>query len=461
LSASNEVVAKSDYRYELVRQQSARCVGGYAYATGGFGESTTDTVYGGHSMIAENGRVLAESSQYKLKEHYIVTDIDFQKILHERQQNASFGDSSICINHKEYKYIMFNTTSQSKDVVRKVDPHPFVPSKKKLRNHRCHEIFNIQSFALAKRINHIGQNNMIIGISGGLDSTLALLVTIKTCEMLGIPHTSVHAVTMPGFGTTDRTYHNAVSLIKELGCAFHEISIKKACLQHFEDIGHDPSVHDITFENVQARERTKILMNLANQYSGIVIGTGDLSELALGWATYNGDHMSMYGVNAGIPKTLVRYVVEWYAFTCGKSKYDACVDEEVARILLDILDTPVSPELLPPDEKGEIVQKTEETVGPYELHDFFLYNMVRFGYPPKKIFKLATMGFGNQYDEATIKKWLRTFYWRFFSQQFKRSCLPDGPKIGTISLSPRSDWRMPSDASVQIWMNEIDEIEVG
>lgn len=453
LSASNDLVGKSEYRKSLATQQSARCIAGYVYSSAGFGESSTDLVFGGHSMIFENGYLLIENNKYSLKEQLIYNDIDVEKLYYDKMKLNTYSDelSQISVDRNSFRKIHFNVNSTTKNIERKINPQPFVPKDEKIRDDRCEEIFNIQTNGLIKRIKHIGTKGLVIGISGGLDSTLALLVCVKACDKLGIDRKFVKAVTMPGFGTTDRTYSNAVSLINMLGAQFYEISIKDACLQHFEDIGHNEHNHDVTYENTQARERTQILMDKANQINGIVVGTGDLSEIALGWATYNGDHMSMYGVNAGVPKTLVRYLVKWIA--------DNEVDNKAKDILYDVLDTPVSPELLPPDEEGEINQKTEEVVGPYELHDFFLYNIVRFGYRPKKVYYLACKAFKNVYEEEIIYKWMRNFYKRFFTQQFKRSCMPDGPKVGSICLSPRGDWRMPSDASVKIWMDEINNIK--
>ncbi|PKM51047.1 MAG: NAD(+) synthase [Firmicutes bacterium HGW-Firmicutes-7] len=447
-SASNELVGKIDYRKQLLASQSARLVCGYIYASAGFGESTTDVVYGGHCLMYENGDKLRENKRFQLKSNYIISDIDINKLVMDRIKMTTYRDHSTGIKYRE---ILFHMDIVAFDLNRQIDPHPFVPKNKKKRNERCEEIFSIQTIALAKRISHIGCNKVVIGVSGGLDSTLALLVCAKAFDMLNIDRRNIIGVTMPGFGTTDRTYSNALSLINKLGATTKEIPIGDACLQHFEAIGHDSSVHDVTFENVQARERTQILMDLSNKEGAIVIGTGDLSELALGWATYNGDHMSMYGVNASIPKTLVRYLVEWVAHTS--------IDDSMKSTLDDILSTPVSPELLPPDIDGNIKQKTEEVIGPYELHDFFLYNMVRFGYAPTKILFLAEKAFADVYTKKIILTWLKTFYKRFFSQQFKRSCLPDGPKVGSICLSPRGDWRMPSDACVAGWLLDLDKID--
>lgn len=451
-SASNEVIGKSEYRKALVRQQSARLNAGYLYCSSGYGESTTDVVFGGDALICEKGTLLSKSKRFALESQLILADIDIEAIVRDRQIQTSFGDSAALLEGHDVIECTF-TAWDAPSVMRYVNPHPFVPADEERRKERCEEIFNIQTMALGSRVAHIGSPSMVVGISGGLDSTLALLVCINVCDRFNISRKNIHAVTMPGFGTTDRTYDNAVSLIRSLGATFHEISIKNATESHFKDIGHDINVHDVTYENAQARERTQILMDLANEVGGIVIGTGDLSELALGWATYNGDHMSMYGVNGGIPKTLVRYLVRHVA--------DDSKDEKIRQILYDVLDTPVSPELLPPDEAGKIAQKTEDLVGPYELHDFFIYHVLRNGYGPEKIFFMAAQAFEGTYDKATLYKWLRNFYWRFFTQQFKRSCVPDGPKVGSVSLSPRGDWRMPSDAKVQIWLNALDGIEMG
>lgn len=448
-SASNEVIGKSAYRAALVRQQSARLNAGYLYCSCGYGESTTDLVFGGDALICERGSELARSRRFRTEGQLVVADLDMEAIVHDRQLQTSFGDSADILGDGGFMECFFNA-QDAQDCLREVNPQPFVPADISRRNERCEEIFNIQTMALGSRVAHIGDPAMVVGISGGLDSTLALLVCVNVCDQFGIDRKRIHAVTMPGFGTTDRTYDNAVSLIHSLGATFHEISIKDAATRHLEDIGHDLNVHDVTYENAQARERTQILMDLANRLNGLVIGTGDLSELALGWATYNGDHMSMYGVNGGIPKTLVRYLVRYVA--------DENPDAAIRRILYDVLDTPVSPELLPPDASGKIAQKTEDLVGPYELHDFFMYHVLRNGYRPDKIYYLSWRAFGGAYDDATLYKWLRNFYWRFFTQQFKRSCLPDGPKVGTVSLSPRGDWRMPSDARVEEWMRVLDRI---
>ena len=439
LSASNELVSKADYRKSLVSSQSARCMCAYLYASSGVFESSTDLLFSGHLLIGENGLLLKENNRFQRENEIITSIIDIDKLNGERLKNISFRNStSIC--PFEAKEISFKFLDLKIGVFnRNIDKHPFVPSNEHQREIRCSEIFNIQSSALAKRFSHTGLNKAIIGISGGLDSTLALLVIVKTFDMLKIPRKNIITVTMPGFGTTDRTYMNAINLCKHLGTELREINIVDACLQHFKDINHPIEKHDITYENVQARERTQILMDIANKEGGLLIGTGDLSELALGWCTYNGDHMSMYSVNCSIPKTLVRYLVKYVA--------DKEASQEVSDILIDILDTPVSPELLPKDKNGEITQKTEDIVGPYELHDFFLYYFMKQGASPRKILFLAKEAFKADYSEDEISKWLDKFIKRFFTQQFKRSALPDGPKVGSISVSPRGDLRMPSDAS--------------
>jgi NAD+ synthase (glutamine-hydrolysing) len=450
LSADNEGIAKHNYVRSLICQQSARCIAAYIFSSCGFGESTTDVVFAGNGLIYENGTLLAESKRFSLEEQLIITEIDVERLRTERRINTTFSANSG--DYKDTECIHVNTeitNSKPLNLTRKVEALPFVPQGKTL-NERCEEIFEIQVSGLAKRIVHTQSKTAVIGISGGLDSTLALLVCVKTFDKLGLSRKGILGITMPGFGTTDRTYNNAINLMKELGVSIREIDIKAACIQHFKDINHDINVHDVTYENSQARERTQILMDVANQSGGMVIGTGDLSELALGWATYNGDHMSMYGVNVSIPKTLVKYLVDWV------SRNE--VEEDAAVILTDIVDTPISPELIPADEEGNISQKTEDLVGPYELHDFFLYYTMRFGFRPAKIYYLAGIAFGNRYNKETIKKWLHTFFRRFFNQQFKRSCLPDGPKVGSISISPRGDWRMPSDASSALWLKEIEEL---
>lgn len=449
ISASNELIGKHHYLRSLICQQSARCMAGYVYASAGFGESSTDLVFAGNGIIAENGTLLEESPRFTMQEQLVISEIDIENLQNDRQVNTSFMHGASTLLASETITIPFALSENSGQPVltRSVDPHPFTPSGDALKE-RCEEIFQIQVAGLAKRIVHTHSRTAVVGISGGLDSTLALLVTVMTFDALNIPRNQILGITMPGFGTTDRTYTNACDLIRSLGVTLKEISIKDACLQHFKDISHNPSVHDVTYENSQARERTQILMDVANQENGLVIGTGDLSELALGWATYNGDHMSMYGVNGSIPKTLVRYLVEWVAHNR--------VDEASRATLLDIVDTPISPELIPADENGNIKQKTEDLVGPYELHDFFLYHFLRFGSSPAKIYFLAQQAFGGSYDKETIRKWLHTFFRRFFQQQFKRSCLPDGPKVGSVSLSPRGDWRMPSDAMATLWLKEIE-----
>lgn len=434
LSATNELIGKHQYLRQLIEQQSARCNAGYIYSSAGYGESTTDVVYAGNGIIAENGKIVASTKRFMFEPQLAVSEIDVERLRSERIRNSNFGNSR---TDKTYRKISFETVGFDVHSIHRVfEKHPFVPSLTN-RNESCEEIFSIQMGGLAKRWKHTNATTLILGISGGLDSTLALLVCIKTADKLGYDRKRIVGITMPGFGTTDRTYTNALSLMKSLGITVKEISIKDACIQHFKDIEHDASVHDVTYENTQARERTQILMDYANKHNGIVIGTGDLSELALGWATYNGDHMSMYAVNSGVPKTLVRYLVDWVSHQ---------LDAFSEIILQDVLDTPVSPELLPADANGEIAQKTEDLVGPYELHDFYLYYFVRFGFSPEKIAFLAKRSFEGSYDEPTIEKWLKVFIRRFFQQQFKRSCMPDGPKVGSINLSPRGDWRMPSDA---------------
>lgn len=445
LSASDEVIGKHDYLVGLIRQQSARCMAGYVYASAGFGESTTDLVFAGNGMIAENGTLLAQAERFSLTPQLIISEIDIERLNADRRRTTSFLEFHSMNSVPVYRRIPFMLPEVSSSLSRKVNPYPFVPEGGEM-NARCEEIFAIQVNGLAKRMVHTGCRQLVVGISGGLDSTLALLVCVRTCDKLGISRENILGVTMPGFGTTDRTYNNALLLMQSLGVSIKEVSIREACELHFRDIDHNPNVHDVTYENSQARERTQILMDLANQVNGLVVGTGDLSELALGWATYNGDQMSMYGVNAGVPKTLVRYLVRWVAETQ--------VNPEASAVLNDVLDTPVSPELLPADSEGKIAQKTEDIVGPYELHDFFLYYMIRFGFRPAKIYFLAQQAFAGIYPDEVIKKWLTTFLRRFFTQQFKRSCMPDGPKVGSINLSPRGDWRMPSDATATAWMEE-------
>lgn len=458
LSASDEVIGKDSYRRQLVSNQSARLVAGYIYCSAGDGESTQDMVFSGHNIIAENGSILAES---RLFENGItISEIDFKKLAFERRKISTYPESNSVWDqlneiYKPYfldvlpvDYITFDMCDTK--LTRKFSKTPFIPANQAERNERCHLILQMQSHGLMKRIAHTHSKTVVIGISGGLDSTLALLVCVMAMDLLKRPHTDIVAVTMPCFGTTKRTRSNAEILCDALEVTFREVDISNAVLQHFEDIGHDYNDHSVVFENGQARERTKVLMNIANQVSGMVVGTGDLSELALGWATYNGDHMSMYGVNASIPKTLVRHIVQYYG--------DTCTSDTLRDVLYDILDTPVSPELLPTDESGtEMTQKTEDLVGPYELHDFFLYYGIRWGFEPSKVKRLAKYAFEGDYPDEVIDKWLKTFYRRFFSQQFKRSCLPDGAKIGSVTLSPRGDWRMPSDAVAKLWLEDIDK----
>lgn len=445
-SASDETVGKDSYRERLISGQSARLIAGYVYANAGEGESTTDVVFGGHNIIAENGTVLEEATRFI--NDTIYSEIDIDRIVSERRKNTTFQMSD---KYDELIHVTFSLQMEETKLTRSFAPLPFVPSNTSERQKRCEEILTIQAMGLKKRLAHTNCKSAVVGISGGLDSTLALLVTAKAFDLQGIDRKCIESVTMPCFGTTDRTYQNACLLTQRLGATLREVNIKDAVRQHFHDIGHSEDQHDVTYENSQARERTQVLMDIANQTNGMVIGTGDMSELALGWATYNGDHMSMYGVNASVPKTLVRHLVQYYA--------DTCTDEELKAVLLDVLDTPVSPELLPPKD-GEIAQKTEDLVGPYELHDFYLYYVLRFGYEPSKIYRLAKQAFAGMYDDETILKWLNTFYRRFFSQQFKRSCLPDGPKVGTVAVSPRGDLRMPSDACATIWMEDLKNIQV-
>ena len=445
LSASNEAVTKNDYRRSIIVAQSAKCFCAYVYASAGVGESSTDLVFSGACTVAENGTILSESERFAFDGSRAVADIDLDKLCAERQRDGSFSDNaahlaafpavSTCVPVPETAF---------ENITRLFDQHPFVPSDEREKDARCREILAIQSHALAKRLAHTGLQKAVVGISGGLDSTLALLVCVRTMQILKQPAENILCVTMPGFGTTDRTYHNACDLVRAFGAQLLEIPIRDAALGHMRDIGHDPSVQDVTYENTQARERTQILMDLANKHGGLLVGTGDLSELALGWCTYNADHMSMYGVNAGVPKTLVRHLVE------NEAEH---LPENVARILRDILDTPVSPELLPPDKEGNIQQKTEEELGPYEVHDFFLYHFLRFGTLPKKLLFMARRAFADTYTDEQLTRWLKLFLRRFFANQFKRSCLPDGPKVGSVSLSPRGDWRMPSDADCTDWMN--------
>lgn len=446
LSADNECVGKHDYLLELIRQQSARCLAAYVFSSCGYGESTTDLVFGGNGIVCETGSQLAHSKRFCLDEQLTVCDIDIDKINNDRRINTTFAESR-GVHADNYLFVPIDSPAPDhEEILHPVAPYPFVPVGDTL-NQRCDEIFSIQKLGLARRIEHTRCSTAVIGISGGLDSTLALLVTAKTFDTIKRSRSSIIGVTMPGFGTTDRTYSNAIKLMTKLGVTIREVNIADACLQHFKDIDQDPAVHDVTYENSQARERTQILMDIANKSGGLVVGTGDLSELALGWATYNGDHMSMYGVNASVPKTLVRHIVEW----------NAQADPDIRDILLDILDTPISPELIPADPDGNIAQRTEDLVGPYELHDFFLYNFLRNGYSPRKIYALARKAFLGSYTDDVIRHWLTTFVRRFFNQQFKRSCLPDGAKVG-ISLSPRGDWRMPSDAVAALWLNDCNNL---
>ena len=448
LSASPEILGKCSYRRALVESQSARCLSAYLYASAGPGESSTDLVFSGHSLVAEYGQILAETERFQFTSQMAVADIDVQRLVHERLRNNSYAAS---MTDQDFLLVPVEVTErQADDLLRPIAKTPFVPIDLAERQGRCEEIFAIQTTGLMKRLMHTGSQKVVLGISGGLDSTLALLVTVKAFDRLKWSRNDILAVTMPGFGTTARTKGNAETLAAELGVDLRMISIDAAVHQHFADIGQNPDNHDITYENSQARERTQILMDLANQVGGLVVGTGDLSELALGWATYNGDHMSMYGVNASVPKTLVRYLIEW----CAEAEFSG----KTAEVLHDVCDTPVSPELLPPDEDGAISQKTEDHVGPYELHDFFLFQVVRNQFSPRKILDLACRAFAEDYSQAEILKWLKLFYSRFFAQQFKRSCLPDGPKVGSVSLSPRGDWRMPSDASANLWLEELDQI---
>ena len=448
LSASPETLGKENYRRNLVASQSARCLAAYAYASAGPGESSTDLVFSGHSLIAENGQVLAETQRFQFSSQLAVTDIDVHRLVGERQRNTTFATGG---QASAWRVFPFNLSSVLVgDLKRSVSRTPFVPPNDAERAARCHEIFLIQTSALVKRLKHTGCKRVVIGLSGGLDSTLAMLVTVKAFDRLGLDRRGIVAITMPGFGTTTRTRSNAEELADLLDTELRIISIDNAVRQHFADIGHASEQHDVTYENSQARERTQILMDVANQVGGLVIGTGDLSELALGWCTYNADHMSMYGVNAGVPKTLVRYLVSW----CAQEEFSGRISE----VLDDVCATPVSPELLPPTAAGEIKQLTEQVVGPYELHDFYLYQVVRMHFPPAKVLFLAKVAFGHDLSEEELLKWLKQFYRRFFSQQFKRSCLPDGPKVGSVALSPRGDWRMPSDATVSLWLKQMEEL---
>lgn len=458
ISASNDIIGKHSYLRSLIASQSARSLSAYIYSSCGYGESTQDLVYGGKAIIAENGHILTESNRFLFEAQLVVSEVDVERLRRERRTNTTYGKTiEVYASQVKPEYITVNNalfTAENAALTRTFDPMPFVPKGDEL-NARCEEILCIQSEGLATRIAHTHSKNVVLGISGGLDSTLALLVCVNAFDRLGLDRKGIVGITMPGFGTTDRTYTNAISLMQSLGITIREISIADAVNVHFRDLGHNPEVHDITYENCQARERTQILMDAANQVGGFVVGTGDLSELALGWATYNGDHMSMYGVNTSIPKTLIRHLVHWVALNVA--------DKQSRATLLDIIDTPISPELIPADEQGNITQKTEDLVGPYELHDFFLYYVLRFGFRPSKIYRMALRAFdghdgGPRYDEATIAKWISVFFRRFFNQQFKRSCLPDGPKVGSCSLSPRGDWRMPSDASNAEWLKECESL---
>ena len=458
LSASNEVIGKHTYLMDLIKSQSARCIAAYVYASCGYGESTTDLVFGGNAVIAENGKIIAEGERFTTQPQMSVADIDIAALENERRVNGSFADSMVQFG-TQFEHVAMKVAGtidyEHEELLRPVRRLPFVPVEDDRLNARCEEIIAIQTEGLMRRLDFTGIPAIVVGVSGGLDSTLALLVAVRAMDRMGRDRKTIHAITMPGFGTTDRTYTNACAMVKSLGVTLHEISIAAAVTQHFKDIGHDPKVHDVTYENSQARERTQLLMDFSNKVNGLVLGTGDLSELALGWATYNGDHMSMYNVNVSIPKTLVRHLVRWFASSLddGTKKGNA-----IRATLLDVLDTPISPELTPAAKDGTILQVTEDIVGPYELHDFFLYNMLRYGYTPAKLYLLARKAFKGEYDDATIKKWLRTFIRRFFAQQFKRSCLPDGPKVGSVSLSPRGDWRMPSDASSRLWLAQCDAL---
>ena len=442
LSASNELVGKASYRKSLVENQSARCVSAYVYASSGVHESTTDTLFGGHAMICENGVTLSEGKRFLRESSITYADIDVEKLYYSRIHETSFVDNEI----PSFRKVLLQNIEGVENLERFIDAHPFVPSNPHTLDVRCEEIIMIQASALAKRVEHIQSKKLVIGISGGLDSTLALLVCVKSIKLLQRDVKDILAITMPGFGTTDRTYDNAVNLCKELGVELQEIDIKDACLQHFKDIAHDIHDYSVTYENTQARERTQILMDIANKEGGMVIGTGDLSEIALGWSTYNGDHMSMYGLNSSIPKTLITHLVSWIAKRS---------EEKIRTILEDVVATPISPELLHADITGKIEQKTEEIIGPYELHDFFLYHIIKYGATPSKVLYMASVAFGDKYHQKIIIKWLEKFIWRLFSQQFKRSCMPDGVKVGSISLSPRADWRMPSDALFQAWIDEL------
>ncbi len=457
LSASNELVGKHDFLVNLIKHQSNQCIAAYVYASSGYGESTTDLVFSGSAVIAENGTVLQQSKQFCMDSQMVIADIDLEALDNERRINGSFTDSMLQ-HGRDYKTVKLSLDALNLDeteLLRKVRRMPFTPEESSRLHTRCEEIVNIQTMGLMRRMEFTHTRSLVVGISGGLDSTLALMIAVRAFDRLGLDRKGIYGITMPGFGTTGRTHKNAVELMNALGITVKEINIADAVMQHFKDIDHDPEVQDVTYENCQARERTQILMDYANKVGGMVLGTGDLSELALGWATYNGDHMSMYNVNCSIPKTLAKHLVMWFAATINTSNPVGMVIHET---LLDVLDTPISPELTKADTQGNIAQKTEDLVGPYELHDFFLYNMLRHGYGPAKIYFLACKAFEGMYDKATIKKWITTFSRRFFNQQFKRSCLPDGPKVGSVSLSPRGDWRMPSDASSALWLKECEEL---
>ena len=458
LSASNELIGKHTYLMDLIKHQSAHCIAAYVYASCGYGESTTDLVFGGNAVIAENGKMLAQGERFTTRAQMSVADIDIAALENERRVNGSFADSMVQFG-TPYDHIAMSVAApldyERQELLRPLRRLPFVPAEDDRLTARCEEIIAIQTEGLMRRLDFTGIKTIVVGVSGGLDSTLALLVAVRAYDRMGRDRQDIHAITMPGFGTTDRTYTNACAMVKSLGVTLHEISIAAAVTQHFQDIGHDPSNHDVTYENSQARERTQILMDFANKVNGLVLGTGDLSELALGWATYNGDHMSMYNVNVSIPKTLVRHLVRWFATSLGDTAKDG---SGIRATLLDVLDTPISPELTPAAQDGTILQVTEDIVGPYELHDFFLYHMLRYGYAPAKLYLLARKAFKGEYDNTTVRKWLRTFIRRFFAQQFKRSCLPDGPKVGSVSLSPRGDWRMPSDASSRLWLSQCDQL---
>lgn len=452
LSGDNDCIGKYEYLKNLISQQSARCLCGYVYSGCGFGESSQDLVFSGKGFIYENGTELACAKRHEMKEQLIISEIDVERLRCERRINTTFAGNAIHIQDREEVFTVETEAIEGHDfkLSRSINPHPFIPATNG-HDEKCEDIFNMQTEGLAKRLLHTKAQTVVVGISGGLDSTLALLVCVNAIDRLGWDRRAIVGITMPGFGTTDRTYINATNLMKMLGITIREINIAEACIQHFKDLGHDINKHDVVYENCQARERTQILMDAANQYNGLVIGTGDLSELALGWATYNGDHMSMYGVNCGVPKTLIKYLVLWYA--------EHTDDDNTRTILRDIVDTPISPELVPADEEGNIKQKTEDLVGPYELHDFFLYYTLRWGFRPSKIYFLAKQAFNGEYTEEVIKKWIRTFFHRFLQQQYKRSCLPDGPKIGSCSLSPRGDWRMPSDTCAEAWKKECEALE--